>query len=54
MPKDFFMSNEVYSQVLDTIKKIESNIANQSEINCLWGDIKKILNAQLDLLPNLP
>ena len=54
MPEDFFMSNEIYSQVLNTIERIENNVSNQSEINQLWAEIKQLFSSQLELLPNLP
>ena len=40
--QDFFMSDEITSQVLGTIDKFELTNKNQQEIDCLWEDIKEL------------
>ena len=54
MPSDFFMTADVFGQVIDTIDRIENALSSQNEINRLWTEIKCIFNDQLNKLPTLP
>ena len=50
----FFMSEEIYSAVRDTISRIEAGIDNQSQVNMLWSNIKSLFLGEIEQLPNLP
>ena len=52
--ESFFLSHDVYDQVLETIVKIETCVKNQNEIDKLWGEISKIFNRELSKLPDIP
>ena len=54
MPEDFFMSDEIRSQVFDTITKIESSQATQQKVNELWSEIKNMFLIELNKLPSIP
>ena len=54
MPDDFFMSDEIRSQVFDTINKIENSQATQHKVNELWSEIKKMFLNELNKIPSIP
>ena len=52
--ENFFMSEEIQQQVLNTISKLENALQNQDEINKLWLEIKNLFLNEMGSLPNLP
>ena len=54
MPKNFFMTDEIQQQVLQTINNIENAQSTQLEINKLWSEIKSLFSQELDKLPSVP
>ena len=54
MDSDFFMSDEITNQVLETIRRLEFVNKNQQEIDNLWGEIKDLFLNEMSKLPDLP
>ena len=54
MDSDFFMSDEITNQVLETIRRLEFVDKNQQEIDNLWGEIKDLFLNEMSKLPDLP
>jgi hypothetical protein len=54
MPSNFFMTDEIHGQVLETITKIENVLQTQISVDQLWSEIKSLFILQLDKLPTLP
>ena len=54
MDSDFFMSDEITNQVLETIRRLEFVNKNQLEIYNLWGEIKGLFLNEMSKLPDLP
>ena len=54
MPENFFMSEEIFQQILGTISRIENSSKNQAEINKLWIEIKDMFLNEMSRLPDLP
>ena len=52
--KTFFMSQEVYYAIQNTITRIVNVQNNQLEINSLWAEIKSLFLTEMESLPNLP
>ena len=52
--RNFFMSDEIFQQVLFTIQHLETTVNNQNEINVLWGEVKTLFLSEMAKLPNLP
>ena len=50
----FFMSEEVLSQINDTIRKIEIMNINQNTLNEIYAEIKSLFLAEMSKLPDLP
>ena len=53
MPSNFFMTDAIYQQVLETINAIENVQANKSNINQLWVQIKGLFSKELGKLPSM-
>ena len=54
MKTDFFLSDELHAQVLDTISKLETSIESQNELDRTWSEVKQLFMAELSRLPDLP
>ena len=54
MPENFFMTDEVHAQVMQTITKIEEAQSTQLEIDQLWSEIKNLFSQELNKIPCLP
>ena len=54
MPNNFFMTEEINDQIIQTINRIDTVQSTQQEINRLWTEIKTLFCKQLDELPNIP
>ena len=54
MPENFFMTDEVHAQVMQTITKIEEAQSTQLEIDQLWSEIKNLFCQELNKIPCLP
>ena len=50
----FFMSDEITTQVLETIRKLELINKNQQEIDRIWGEVKGLFLNEMSKLPDLP
>ena len=51
---NFFMSEEVNNQVLETILRLENCQKNQQEIDRLWDEVKELFLNEMSKLPDLP
>ena len=54
MSENFFMSEEIRLQILNTINKIENAQSTQMEINQIWSEIKNLFSSELSKLPDVP
>ena len=54
MKTDFFLSDEVHIQVLETISKLETTIESQNELDRTWSEVKQLFMTELSQLPDLP
>ena len=54
MKTDFFLSDEVHTQVLETISKLETTIESQNELDRTWSEVKQLFMTELSQLPDLP
>ena len=54
MSEYFFLSQETFQQILETIDRIENCLKNQAEINRLWSEVKSIFMDEINTIPNLP
>ena len=51
---NFFMSEDINNQVLETIMRLENGLKNQQEIDRLWVEVKELFLNEMSKLPDLP
>ena len=52
--EQFFMSQEILQQVLNTISKLENIVDTKDELNKLWAEVKNIFLGEMSTLPTIP
>ena len=52
--RNFMMSDETLELVLQAITKLENKVDTKIEIDKLWSEVKNIILAEMQKLPDLP